>query len=227
MNQSKNASVLLVSLILIASILSILFLSKDKFILQQNMTIFYNEKSVFDKYAFLSFYPNDKNHICQKLKKPIISQADLTSKKHYFLQYQFSCQFNSLFKDKKPTKEKYISFTQLDNYLDLSNVPQQEIHFIRSFADLPPSSESEPKIVIAQNAIDENLPNHFYGIVITDYLFDIKGKKMYGTLYSSYDNEREERNLTFKKEVLAKLEEKYSYWQYLSRSEHMLGAVNE
>lgn len=81
--------------------------------------------------------------------------------------------------------------------------------------------------MIAQNEINENLPEDFYGIVITDYLFDITGKKMYGTLYSSYDNARKERNLTFKKEVIRQLEAKYSYWRYLANSENMIGAIDE
>lgn len=63
------------------------------------------------------------------------------------------------------------------DYLDLSNVPNQEIYTIHSLAELPSSSEREPKIVLAKNAINENLPQEFYGIVITDYLFDITGKK--------------------------------------------------
>ncbi len=50
---------------------------------------------------------------------------------------------------------------------------------------------------------------------------------MYGTLYSSYDNAREERNLTFKKEVLAELEARYSAWRYLPYSEHLMGAVDD
>lgn len=224
---NKNASALLVSLILICSILSILFVTKDKWINQQNITHFYNEKYLSDKYHFLSLYQEDKNQRCQKLQKEKIIQTDLSPQKLNFLQYEFECQFNSLFKDKKPTKEKYISFTQLSDYLDLLNVPQREIYRIRALSELPKSREDDPKIVIAQNEINENLPEDFYGIVITDYLFDITGKKMYGTLYSSYDNARKERNLTFKKEVIRQLEAKYSYWRYLANSENMIGAIDE
>ncbi|HHW7519326.1 TPA: DUF2572 family protein [Mannheimia haemolytica] len=227
MNKYKNASALLVSLILISTILSVLFLSKEKWLGQQNITHFYREKYLSEQYNFLALYPQDKTQICQKFQKEQISQADLSDKQFRFLQYQFACQFHSLFKDKKPTKEKYIHFTRLADYLDLSNVPNQEIYTIHSLAELPSSSEREPKIVLAKNAINENLPQDFYGIVITDYLFDITGKKMYGTLYSSYDNAREERNLTFKKEVLAELEARYSAWRYLPYSEHLMGAVDD
>ncbi|MEG9489021.1 DUF2572 family protein [Mannheimia indoligenes] len=227
MKFQKNASALLVSLILISSILAIFFLTKEKWIRQQNITQFYSEKYLADKYYILALYKQDKNKLCQKLKKDMIIQSDFSPQKLNFLQYQFECQFNSLFKDKKPSKEKYIPFTQLSDYLDLANVPAQEIYTIRSLSELPSSSEDNPKIIIAQNEINENLPQDFYGIVITDYLFDITGKKMYGTLYSSFDNAREERNLTFKKEVIAQLEAKYSYWQYLPHSENTIGAIDE
>lgn len=227
MKVQKNASALLVSLILISSILAILFLTKEKWISQQNITQFYSEKYLADKYHFLALYKEDKNKLCQKLKKDMIIQSDFSPQKLNFLQYQFECQFNSLFRDKKPTKEKYIPFVQSSDYLDLANVPSQEIYTIRTLSELPPSSEDNPKIVIAQNEINENLPQDFYGIVITDYLFDITGKKMYGTLYSSFDNAREERNLTFKKEVIAQLEAKYSYWRYLAHSENTIGAIDE
>ncbi len=81
----------------------------------------------------------------------------------------------------------------------------------------------ENNFATACNDIDENLPQDFYGIVITDYLFDIRGKKMYGVLYSSYDNAREERNLTFRRAVINNLENKYSYWKYLPNSENSIG----
>ncbi|QIM67443.1 hypothetical protein A4G16_08730 [Mannheimia granulomatis] len=227
MKKAQNGSVLLVALILIASILSILFLSKDKFIQQSAIGHFYAEKALLDNSQFIHLYQKDKSEICHDLKKVVINQKEISSKSSYFLVYQFSCRFNSLFKDKKPTKEKYIHFKRLEDYLDLSNVKKEEIYFIRKLSELPESTIDDPKIVIAQNEINETLPQNFYGIVITDYLFDITGKRMYGTLYSSYDNEREERNLTFKKEVLANLEMKYSYWDYLPNSENFLGVVDE
>ncbi|QLB15576.1 hypothetical protein A6B39_08975 [Mannheimia granulomatis] len=223
----QNASTLLVSLILVVSILLLLFLSKDKFIRQEKLSSFYAEKYLSDQFRLFSLHKKDKSEICRDLKKEKITQADLSTQKFYFTQYQFTCRFYSLFKDKKPTKEKYIRFTQREDYLDLSNVKREDIYFIRSLAELPESTLDNPKIVVAQNEINETLQQNFYGIVITDYLFDITGKRMYGTLYSSYDNEREERNLTFKKEVLANLEMRYSYWNYLPNSENLLGALDE
>ncbi|MCO4166183.1 hypothetical protein L1M14_01245 [Actinobacillus suis] len=71
--------------------------------------------------------------------------------------------------------------------------------------------------------IDETLSQDFYGIIITNHYFDIKGNaKFYGILYSSYDNNREERNITFKKNVVLNLENKYAHWQELPDSRNML-----
>lgn len=223
MQIQHKASALLVSLILISSILSILFLSKDKFIQQESISHFYAEKYLFDKQHLLSFYLKNKDKLCQQFKKELITQQDLSANSSYFMEYQFNCQFHSLFKDKKPTRDKYIHFTQLEDFIDLSNVKKEDIYLINSLSELPPTTRNEPKIVIAQNDIDENLPKNFYGIVITDYLFDIRGKKMYGVLYSSYNNAREERNLTFRRSVINNLENKYSYWKYLPNSENSIG----
>lgn len=220
----KRSSVLFVSLMLLLAILSVLFLTKDRFIQQHHINDFYNEKYLLDRNNFLSIDLKDKDEICRKFKKYHISLSDLSMKKFYFLKFSFNCQFHSLFKNRKPTKEKYIQFTKLEDYLDLSNLPKSAIFYIRSLSELPMSSENDPKIVIALNEIDESLPYHFYGIVITDYLFNIKGKKMYGVLYSSFDNAREERNLTFRKAVLDRLETKYSDWTYLTNSTNMLGS---
>ncbi|MFA9488924.1 MULTISPECIES: DUF2572 family protein [unclassified Mannheimia] len=227
MKIGKNASALLISLILISSILATLFLTKEKWIAQQNIIHFYSEKYLNDKYHLLSLYKEDKNILCQQVKKENVTQVDFSSNKLMFLQYQFECQFNSVFKQGRPTREKYIPFTRISDHLDFTNVPKNEIYTIQNLSELPLSREDNPKIVIAKNDINESLPKDFYGIVITDYLFDITGKKMYGILYSSFNNAREERNLTFKREVIAKLEEKYSYWKYLTHSENIIGAVDE
>ena len=74
-----------------------------------------------------------------------------------------------------------------------------------------------------KNKIDEKLDKDFYGIIITQDYFDITGKgKIYGALYSSFDNVREERNLTFKKSVIANLDNKFSIWQEIPYSRNVL-----
>ncbi|MBV6547454.1 DUF2572 family protein, partial [Ursidibacter maritimus] len=121
----------------------------------------------------------------------------------------------------KPTKDKYIQVDNILDWLDLERY-QSSLHYASSLDELPNSSESEPQIVIMTNDIDERLNQDFYGIIITDHYFDIKGKKIYGVLYSSYDNFREERNLSYKSSVVNTIEEQFSYWQYLPYSRNLL-----
>ena len=88
-------------------------------------------------------------------------------------------------------------------------------------SELPETTISTPKIVVAKNAIDEKLEKNFYGIIITDYYFDITGsKKIYGVLYSSFDNLREERNLTFSRTVVENIAARYAHWTRLPYSNH-------
>ena len=110
----------------------------------------------------------------------------------------------------------------IENWLDLDSYASQII-YINSLSELPKNSEDDPKIVVAKKAIEERLDEHFYGIIITDYHFDITGsKKVYGVLYSTFDNEREERNLTFRKAVVDNLEQKYSKWYLVPNSKNIL-----
>ena len=88
-------------------------------------------------------------------------------------------------------------------------------------SELPETTISTPKIVVAKNAIDEKLEKNFYGIIITDYYFDITGsKKIYGVLYSSFDNLRKERNLTFSRAVVENIATRYAHWARLPYSNH-------
>ncbi|MBS9783528.1 MAG: DUF2572 family protein, partial [Pasteurella sp.] len=73
--------------------------------------------------------------------------------------------------------------------------------------------------------INEKLAYNFYGIIITDYFFDITGKKFYGKLYSSYDNKREERNLSYNKTVIKYIKKNYSTWSYLPHSQNILHEI--
>ena len=88
-------------------------------------------------------------------------------------------------------------------------------------SELPDTTLSTPKIVVAKNAIDEKLEKNFYGVIITDYYFDITGsKKIYGVLYSSFDNLREERNLTFSRAVVENIAARYAHWTRLPYSNY-------
>ncbi|WP_208937360.1 hypothetical protein [[Haemophilus] ducreyi] len=54
--------------------------------------------------------------------------------------YQFACQKKDLFLGNKPTRKKYIAFTQLSDVLDL-NQPAIALNYIDSLSELPISSE--------------------------------------------------------------------------------------
>ncbi|MGX2948411.1 DUF2572 family protein, partial [Frederiksenia canicola] len=99
----------------------------------------------------------------------------------------------------------------------------EKIYRIHSLSELPKSSESNPQVVIALNDIDGALQENFYGIIITDYYFDVRGKyKIFGALYSSFNNQREERNLTYRRKVIDNIEQHFSHWEYLENSRHLL-----
>ena len=64
---------------------------------------------------------------------------------------------------------------------------------------------------MAKKAIEERLDEQFLRHYYYRLPFDITGsKRVYGVLYSTFDNEREERNLTFRRAVVDNLEKKYS-----------------
>ncbi len=210
-----RAQVLYISLILLSSISAILFLLKDKHLNQDNISTFYYEQYLADKAKLLPFLHQDHLVRCEQQKMQKINEPI------GLLNYQFYCRFNTVFKKAKPTR-KYVEFQKIE---DIFNIVDTKYKFyeITTLEALPESSEAEPKIVIAKNAIEGNLPKDFYGIVITNYFFDVSGKhKIYGALYSSFDNAREERNITFKKEVINNLDRHYAYWSYLPHSRNIL-----
>ncbi|WP_196761700.1 DUF2572 family protein [[Haemophilus] ducreyi] len=203
-----------------SAVLSSLFLAKEKFIQQEKLSNYDCKRYLEHKFAITNRLnlPTslDENKICQTEKRQNIVY------KIGNMVYQFACQKKDLFLGNKPTRKKYIAFTQLSDVLDL-NQPAIALNYIDSLSELPISSEQEPKIVIVNKPIDDSLFRDFYGIVITNYHFDIKGNnKIYGVLYSSVDNQRKERNLVYKKSVIEALAAKYSSWNVLPSSRNFL-----
>ncbi|KAE9542185.1 DUF2572 family protein [Ursidibacter maritimus] len=213
-----RASALLTSLLLFSGILVVVFL-------------FYQDILYRDHYSQNSYhqYLNQKFQLLTEFKKSLSElnnechkqQRENIIEKSGDVKYQYSCILKSIFIQPKPTKDKYIQVDNILDWLDLERY-QSSLHYASSLDELPNSSESEPQIVIMTNDIDERLNQDFYGIIITDHYFDIKGKKIYGVLYSSYDNFREERNLSYKSSVVNTIEEQFSYWQYLPYSRNLL-----
>lgn len=213
MNRKLEASSLLSSLLILASIMTLLFLTKENWLRQESVANGYYQQYLSSKMSLLNKLDQDQ---CANQQKEEIQE---TVK---ILSYSYLCERSSLFIKPKPTKDKYIAVDNIAHWLDLKTY-QADILYISSLSELPKNSETTPKIVITKNTIDEKLENNFYGIVITDYYFDITGsKKIFGVLYSSFDNAREERNLTFRKAVVDNLEKQYSRWHILPNSKNLL-----
>lgn len=216
MNRLKKGSVLLVSLTILIGLLAIFFLAKEELFVLYRKTQGYQYNYLSDKIFLIHHLRENVEKACQKEKKEQISYS------YNSLRYKFNCEFQSIFKKPKPTKEKYIQFTHLDDILNVSHY-MEKIYRIHSLSELPKSSESNPQVVIALNDIDGALQENFYGIIITDYYFDVRGKyKIFGALYSSFNNQREERNLTYRRKVIDNIEQHFSHWEYLENSRHLL-----
>ncbi len=206
-----KASTGLVTLILLSCILVVLFVSKDNLIHTEKITQYTYHQYLVKKFNLIETLQKDKNILCRYPPK-----NNPTSDQNF----TFFCKKTTIFKTEL-TAKKYVFFNDIRNFLDIDSYQSSIIH-IRSLADLPKTSRSKPIIVIADTPIDERLKHNFYGIIITNHYFDITGKKFYGKLYSSHDNQREERNLSYNKTVIKKLKKKYAIWSYLPHSQNML-----
>lgn len=213
MNKKLEGSSLLSSLLILTGILTLLFFTKENWLKKESVANGYYQKYLSSKMALLNKLEQDQ---CS------VQQTQEVTENVKILPYSYLCEKSSLFIKPKPTKDKYIAVDNIAHWLDLKTY-QADILYISSLSELPKNSETNPKIVVAKNAIDEKLEDNFYGIVITDYYFDITGnKKIFGVLYSSFDNEREERNLTFRKAVVDNLEKQYSEWHLVPNSKNLL-----
>lgn len=210
--QLFHASSLLASLILLSGLLILLFLHKESWLGLESSSLMDYERYLSRRITLLnSMYKEDVCHDKKESFVKIKVGEEI---------YQYACQEKSIFLQPKPTKEKYIQVDNIKHYLDVDTY-RSEIYFISHLSELPETTISTPKIVVAKNAIDEKLEKNFYGMIITDYYFDITGsKKIYGVLYSSFDNLREERNLTFSRAVVENIAARYAHWTRLSYSNH-------
>ncbi len=215
MRKYLSAGVLLVSFVIISGLLALLFLSKNVLLDREKLSHYFYQDYLTDKFKLIDQVHLDENQLCREQQKPVIR---FTFK---FLDYRFHCENYSIFIQPKPTQDKYIAVDDIRQWLDIDKY-HADIVFIRSLKDLPESSESHPKIVIALQEINERLDRDFYGIMITDFYFDITGRRFYGALYSSYDNAREERNLSYRRAVIDNIEKRFSDWRYLPNSRNLL-----
>lgn len=219
MKKCFKATAGIVSLILMMSLLFVLFVNKDNKLRIERVSQNEYQHYLVKKLNLIQYLLKDKNQLCEQYKKEKLKL------KVSGLIYQFSCKNENIFV-KEPTTKKYVSFTNIQDFLDVNKFEKQIIH-IKTLNDLPKTSSANPSIVIAENEIDGRLKRNFYGIIITDHYFDITGKKFYGKLYSSYDNKREERNLSYSKTVIKNLKKKFGKWTYMINSQYILNENEE
>lgn len=216
MKHHHHAHTLSVSLILLSTVFSLLFLSKNEWLSYENVTRHLYHQHLNHKFYLLDYLHLNEEDACRQNQKTTVSYP-LGQQN-----YRFHCKFHSLFLKPKPTKEKFITVDHIEQWLDLQTYAQQ-IYSVRSLSELPASSEQNPQIVITLNDIDERLIQDFYGIVITQHYLNFTDKKIYGTIYSTHPrNDPNRRNLSFKRQVIENLEAKYSHWQYLPHSRNTL-----
>ena len=212
MRRLYPAGTLLVTMMILVGLLAILFLNKESFLMRERVIQYYYADYLESKFKLLRL--KDVHNKCDEYQKNNLSiQAGK-------LHYQFSCQFDSIFLQTKPETKKYIQIDNIENWLNLEKY-NPEIISIKHIDELPQNSESNPKIVRALNDITGRLKHDFYGIIITDFLFDITGKQVQGTVYSGYPN-TPTRYLVFNRNVINNIEQQYSQWRYQPFSRNLL-----
>lgn len=219
MQRYYSASSLVVSLMFLSAISLVFFTFHTNWFEKENMTQRIYRNYISQRLDMAEKIKEDPEKQCQNEKQETISYQVGT------FYYSFHCQLNSLFVNIKKQNKKFISFENIEDWLDVDRF-KSNIYFIRSLSELPISSEIEPKIVRTLQDIDERLTQDFYGIIITDHYFNFTDKKIYGTVYSSYpSNDPNRRNLSFKSQVIQRLNDKYTEWHYLPSSRNTQNAT--
>ncbi len=211
-NKKIKASISIVVLMILLSLLTILFLSFDKIVSHKEQQQLSYKTYLQDKFKILDELDRDFEKECnvRKKEKNIIVKGSVG--------LHFSCRFTSVFKQDLNNK-KYVSFKNIEDHFDIDNF---QILVIDNLDDLPKTSTRNPQIVYANKPLVGRLKRNFYGIIITDSLFEITGKKLYGKLYSSYENNGKSRYISYKKSVIKYVHKKYRNWHYLENSKNMI-----
>ncbi|MDO4698946.1 MAG: hypothetical protein Q4A60_09825 [Pasteurellaceae bacterium] len=208
MTRHRSAHILLTALLLLSGLFSLMLLHQEYWF-GYNQSLQSVWKTHLTRKMALSMPPSRPmlDQHCQAEKRSPIQREG----------YQFECEKAGSFFVRMPrSREKYIPFTDIEQVLDVKTYAAA-IHPIRTLADLPPSSVDNPKVVRALNPINERLPRHFYGIVITDYPFDITDRWIVGMLYSSYHH-YDDQDVRWNRTVFKNLENQLSRWQFLPHS---------
>lgn len=216
MRKYVRAGALLTALLLLNGVVLLIFMNKSDWLGSEKVTQNFYQRYLSDKLNLIEQVKQDVQTGCKTEK-----QSEITVKLDTFI-YSYYCENNAFFIKPKPTKEKFIWVDDIKVWLDIERYEQQ-IVFIRSLSELPASSEDNPQVVMTLNDIDERLQRDFYGIVITPHYFNFTDKKIYGTIYSSdRRNDQNRRNLSYKRGVIERLEQRFSSWDYLPNSRNVL-----
>lgn len=215
MKRIINANVLLLALMFIIASLSLVFISLDNLQHREHYSLALYNNYLQDKFKLMEKININENSLCDNYKQEEIAFSFKN------ITYKFYCVKNSIFLDKIPTREKYIVFDFIEDWLDIDHY-QNEIIKVSSLSDLPESSMNNPKIVWLTAEINQRLEKDFYGVIITTYPFNFTGKKIYGVIYANYPAEKDNRNISFKKEVVQNLDKMYSKWRFLNNSRNLI-----
>lgn len=216
MKRFIQASSLATSLLILSAILSFFVLFHSTWLSSEKQSQYIYQKYLSDRLSSIEKITQPLPTICQHQKKSTIS----FQWKHY--NFHFHCEAKPFFLNLKQQNKKFITFNHIESWLDIPRF-EHSIYKIRHLSELPPSSEQDPKIVITLQDIDERLTQDFYGIIITSHYFNFTDKKIYGTIYSSHpQNDPNRRNLSFKRQIIQNLNEKYIEWHYLPNSRSTL-----
>lgn len=198
MRRYFQGNILIVALVMLSGLCLFLFITTDHLLGRQKTTYHLHYQYLKNKIQLIDELNQNENQVCQTIQQEIIR----------FPHYSFACQKQSLFIN-VPTKS-YIAYQHISQQFAVEHYPSA-IYTIQHLAELPVTTRENPKIVKITDPVDDALPQHFYGIIITDSYFDIKGKyNIYGALYSSYPNKRKERNLSYDKVVIEQLNKMFT-----------------
>lgn len=216
MRRYYRASSLLVSLMIISGLLLLIFLNKEDLLLIDRGKHHLQQDYLNAQLVLLDKMPINEQDECEKLKSSVVN----IPLDHYT--YRFYCQFSSIFIKPKPTKEKFILVNEISEWLNIDRY-REGIYFIHTLAELPPTTEQTPKMVMALQDIDERLTQDFYGIIMTEHYLNFTDKKVYGTIYSTHpSNNSNRRNHSYKRNVIEQLDQQFSSWDYLPSSRNII-----
>ena len=221
MKKYYAASSLMVPLVMLSGIALLLFLNKERVLQREKISQYDYQHYIFNRFQLISTLDTlDMQQACE------IQQKEKINIVINRLSYSFLCENRRLFvaPSSKIAKNKYVMHSDLTQLINFDYF-QHDIIEITSLAELPESSEQNPRVVKLLNPIDnETLEADFYGLVISEYPLTFKGKRIFGSVYSTLPSTINTRNSSYKANVIAELDRRYSTWHAQPHSRTILNA---